>query len=227
MLAESTHIRLYPTVFTILSYIHLKPAQTRKPVSQFPPCLCFKKNNQMKTQTKPHIDLEQRVLPIKENINTMVEVAWQLTLNSLWPHMDDAVMDKQHVKKIIRKRITGDDPYKAYLQFCERILLCWKVIAEEYAFGQTETPIDWFDPKNLNGFKASEIFYKMFKKSRQRNPSAYQELSALAEAILEMAEVPLRANFNYWKNWFAENYYYDEYVLFYMCCVRNSNSFKK
>ena len=181
----------------------------------------------MKPQTQKKIELEQRVLPLQENIDTMVTVAWQLTLNSLWPHMEEAAHFQTEIKRIIRSKIVGKNPHRSYLQYCERILLCWKVLSDEFAFGQTESPIDWFDPKNVNGFKASEIFYKMFKRSRQRNPSAYRELSTLAEAILEMAEVPQRANFNHWKTWFAENYYYDEYTLFYMCCVKNSNNFKK
>lgn len=181
----------------------------------------------MKTQTKSQVDLEQRVFPINENIDTMVNTALHLTLNSLWPHMEEAAHFQIEIKRIIRSKIVGKNPHTSYLRYCERILLCWKVLSDEFAFGQSESPIEWFDPKNLNGFKASEIFYKMFKRSRQRNPSAYQELSSLAEALLEMAEAPARANFNYWKTWFAENYFYDEYTLFYMCCVKNSDNFKK
>ena len=182
----------------------------------------------MKKQNDTHASHENTVIPIRENIDTMVNTAWQLTLNSLWPHMEEAVHDAQFVKKIIREKITsGKDPYQNYLVYCERILLCWKVMVQEYAFGQMEMPHTWFDPKNENGFKVSKIFHALLKKERLRNARANAEIKALAEAVLELVEIPNKINFNYWKNWFAEAYAYDEYILFYMCCIKNIRNLKK
>jgi hypothetical protein len=116
---------------------------------------------------------ENQVIPVRENVNLLVNTAWQLTLNSLWPHMEEAVDDEQFVKKFIRTKIAhGQDPYKNYLEYCQRILLCWKIINQEYAFGQMEMPHNWFDPKNEEGFKITNIFYKLLQKERKRTPMA-------------------------------------------------------
>jgi hypothetical protein len=163
-------------------------------------------------QYKP-ADPGYTILPIKENINAMVNAAWVLSITCLWPFTCFSEKEMEEGKKHIRRFMINEaDPYKAYMEYCQRILLLTKqrIHGPCHVIPQD----DFFHPLNKNGFTQTEGLFKQLQHDRTKFRLYRQELKALSEAILDIAEEPDLENFHYWVSWFLSHFAYSEYTLF-------------
>src|SRR4051794_3983043 len=63
------------------------------------------------------------------NINLLTETAWQLSSTALWNHAEFSEVKKEEARKAIRQYLkTSEDPYQAYLVYCQRVLMARQYI---------------------------------------------------------------------------------------------------
>ena len=155
------------------------------------------------------------------NIPLMVNMAWQLATSCLWPHTAishrHTAMAKQHIRRLL---LYAADPYMAYLEFGERILLTRQGGSGHKTHAMSASPGSWLHPGNKKGYAASVALFRDMPACRKTIAGYRPEFKALPEALLEMAEAPFKNNFNYWAAWFNERQAYGECILFYCCCSK-------
>ncbi len=167
---------------------------------------------------------EPPIYPIKENIKGMVKCAWQLAKVSLW--MGQQLPRREEIKAqgTIKSFISNQaDPYKGYLEMCQRILLVHKELTQSRDHVIKESSSRYFNPYNESGFVLSVNLFAELQQRRLIEPLHNIELKAFCEAILDMAEDPDEEIFCYWLNWFGERDAVIEPDLFYSSC-RKTNS---
>lgn len=162
------------------------------------------------------------IYPIKDNVDGMADTAWILAMISLWPTSTYSAIEIFETKKCIRRFLVSViDPYIAYKEFCQRILLTRKYQLDNPAQAISEIPTIWFH-SNKNGFLLSSVWFNSLQQIRSKLPLHKLEMKALAEAILEMAEENSPNNFHYWITWFKERNAPDELMLFSMFTAYNN-----
>src|SRR5689334_202520 len=76
---------------------------------------------------KTHLSSVNRQL--SSNLDLLTDTAWQLSGTALWNHAEFSEMEKEAARKAIRQYLkTSEDPYQAYLVYCQRVLLARQYI---------------------------------------------------------------------------------------------------
>ncbi|MEP7107654.1 MAG: hypothetical protein ABI760_06715 [Ferruginibacter sp.] len=158
------------------------------------------------------------IYPIKEDIEAMVNTAWVLSIRCLWPSTRFSVKDCSDANKFIRGFIINEtDPYKAYMEYCQRVLLAERQLIYDPCYKINPVPVEWFNSSNRNGFIQSLEWFQKLKQIRIKRPLYKQAMKTFCEAILDIVEVPTIDNFNYWLTWFKEKdapVYLIHFILF-------------
>lgn len=137
-------------------------------------------------------------------IEPFVNAAWNFAYSSLWNSTQFSTKEIQTAKdKIEEYFLLAKNPRKAFLSFCQRVLL-----ARQYVSGAKgrymPLPSMWFDKNNEFGFAGTKAWYAEIKNVRTSLPNYKEDIRALAEAILEYSEEPTAQNFAYWRRYFIE-----------------------
>lgn len=140
----------------------------------------------------------------QSQVNHLVDTAWNFAYSCLWNNMQFSSREVQVSKEKIREYFElAKLPRKAFLTFCQRILLARHYI-NSVKGRYLPLPSQWFDKENELGFAGTKEWYWEIKSIRTSLPSYKEELKALAEAVLEYSEEPTSKNFNYWRSYFIE-----------------------
>lgn len=154
------------------------------------------------------------VIPDKKNIPLMADTAWILLAVSLGPSTIYDKPTEKMAKAFIRAFMSADkDPYKAYAEFCQRILMARRFIDQNPDYDFNSTIPHWLDPRNHHGFAGTAGWFEKLAEKRKADPIYLLELKAFPEALLELSEEPASANFHYWADWFLERGAHDQYLL--------------
>lgn len=135
---------------------------------------------------------------------TLVDTAWLFAYTMLWNHQTFSGNEIKEAKYYIKEYITtAKNPRKAFLNFCQRIIIARQnaaVLNTDYL----ALPSLWFDAENIEGFAATKEWLQAVKSIRYSLPTYQIELRALAEAVLEFSEEPTAKNFAYWRRYFID-----------------------
>jgi hypothetical protein len=130
--------------------------------------------------------------------------AWLFASSIRWNSTHVSTIEIEASKEKIKEYLRlSRDPRKAFLAFCQRIVLAQGPFADDQG-NCLFLPSAWLDRRNKAGFAATKPAYDEIKKVRASLPQYYRELKALAEAVLEFSEEPTQKNFQYWKSYFRE-----------------------
>lgn len=137
-------------------------------------------------------------------VEHLVDAAWNFAYSSLWNSTQFSPKEIQRTKEKIEEFfILAKNPHKAFLSFCQRVLLARQYVTN--AKGRyLPLPSVWFDRNNEWGFVGTAKWFYEIRRTRDSLPSYKEELKALAEAVLEYSETPTAQNFTYWRNYFIE-----------------------
>lgn len=133
-----------------------------------------------------------------------VNAAWNFAYSSLWNSTHFSEREICNAKEKIEVYFTlAKNPRKAFLSFCQRVLL-----ARHYVNAGTSRylplPSVWFDRNNEYGFVGTAKWFYEVRRTRESLPTYKEELKALAEAVLEYSEEPTVQNFAYWRAYFID-----------------------
>lgn len=147
-------------------------------------------------------------VPGKQPANSnehFVNIAWLFAYTVLWNHQNFSVNEQKEAKYFIREIITkANNPRKAFLNFCQRIILARqniRLLNTDYL----ALPSLWLDSENVEGYAATKEWLHAIKSLRYSLPAYQIEIKALAEAVLEFSEEPTTKNFSYWRAYFIEH----------------------
>lgn len=161
------------------------------------------------------------VIPDKKNIPLMIQAAWYLLVSGLFVFKNYNMATEKTAKAFIRSFIeAGADPYKAYLEFCQRIFMARHYIFQHSGYHFTSSILSWLDPDNKHGFAGTATWFNKLQEKRTIQPTYLLELKAFPEAMLELAEEPAKDNFHYWAEWFIEREARDQYLMLQMVGVK-------
>lgn len=160
-------------------------------------------------KTAPLYSTELYVVPGLKSTATadekLVHTAWLFAYTMLWNHQTFSGNEIREAKFFIKELIlTAKNPRKAFLNFCQRIILARQNVAALNT-DYLALPSLWFDAENVEGFAATKEWLQAVKSIRYSLPTYQIELRALAEAVLEFSEEPIAKNFNYWRSYFIEH----------------------
>ena len=149
---------------------------------------------------------------------------WELAKATLWPGKAFPKAEEKETKKIIKSYLINEtDPYKAYLELCQRILLVFKRVTRRGPVIR-ETPSEYFNPGNGSGFALSAPWFAAIQQNRGSDPLHEHAIKAFCEAILDMTEDPCEEIFCFWLNWFRNREASAEYRLFYSCRIKTNST---
>ena len=137
-------------------------------------------------------------------VENLVNAAWNFAYSSLWNSTQFSAKEIRYAKEKIEEYFTlAKNPRKAFLSFCQRVLLARQYV--NTARGRyMPLPSVWFDKNNEYGFVGTKSWYTEIKNVRVSLPTYKEEIKALAEAVLEYSEEPTLQNFTYWRSYFIE-----------------------
>lgn len=160
----------------------------------------------MKTKSNSHPELKviRGFFHEETEVAPLVHSAWNFAYSSLWNAVQFSTKEINAAKENITEYFQlAKDPRKAFLSFCQRVLL-----ARQYISGGKERympiPSQWFDKNNEVGFAGTKTWYADIRNIRASLPNYKQEIKALAEAVLEYSEEPTIQNFHYWRAYFID-----------------------
>ena len=110
--------------------------------------------------------------------------------------------------------INTNNPYDAYMEFCERLLLALDNYTCHFsgtAFGHNA--LDWLRCKN-NGYACTESLYHQLLQKRKLNAMYKMNWRSLAEAVLDCIEDGSPERFEYWIHWFRVRHARFEMFIF-------------
>jgi hypothetical protein len=130
--------------------------------------------------------------------------AWLFASSTLWNSTHFSTKEREAcIEKIKEYLRLSRDPRKAFLAFCQRIVLAQGPFVDNLG-NCLLLPSAWLDKRNKLGFATTRPAYNEIKRVRESLPQYRRELKALAEAVLEFSEEPTQKNFQYWKSYFSE-----------------------
>lgn len=138
------------------------------------------------------------------NLDGLTDTAWTFVHSALWNCTQFTTKEINAAKgKIAEYLRLSKQPRKAFLSFCQRVLLA------RYYLNITDgrflpLPSAWLDRSNEKGFASTKGVYDEVRAIRESLPGYKAEIKALAEAVLEFSEEPTEQNFLYWRNYFTE-----------------------
>lgn len=160
----------------------------------------------MKTKRMYQPELTVIVGGLEEQSQTrhLVNAAWNFAYSSLWNNVQFSSKEIRESKEKISEYFELSKlPRKAFLSFCQRVLLARQYVNN--AKGRyMPLPSLWFNKENEFGFPGTKQWFAEIKSIRSSLPCYKEEIKALAEAILEYSEEPTANNYHYWRNYFIE-----------------------
>ena len=141
----------------------------------------------------------------KENLQHLTSAGWSIAKASLFYLHNYNENEMEKITGFINRSLSNaNDPYLAYLEFCQRILLAHEYL-KRFKGGTLSThALIWLRSGKGMGFGKTKQLYNKLLKIRKTKPLWKKEWKELAEAVLDLVEGPLRENFEYWVNWFRE-----------------------
>jgi len=141
------------------------------------------------------------------NIDTLTDAAWNIAYTSLW---NTEIFSKEEIKfarSWIKNFIMNTpDPYNAYLEFCQRVLMARRVaIDNQYTY--IPAPTWYFSTGNAKGFAGTGPWFEKLMYYRKSFPLYRHQWKVLPEAILSMYEDNSASNFHYWRTWFIVRHF--------------------
>jgi hypothetical protein len=160
----------------------------------------------------------EQILPIAENTTALVNAAWIIAGTSLWNGIAISKDEEKTAKKMLRREFHFFiNPYKAYLNFCQRILF---TADEMKTTALLQTPANWLAAGNDKGYASTLPDLMKLEEIRKKWPLYKVEYKVLAEAVLHMTEEPLKIHYAYWTGWFNERQLKHAAKLFNGCCAQ-------
>ena len=164
------------------------------------------RSNTMKAETisRPSLRVVKGYLNSNAEVQQLVDSAWNFAYNSLWSMTIFSTKEIEAAKARIHEYLTlAKSPRKAFLSFCQRVLLARHYINAVNG-RYIPLPSVWFDKDNPNGFVGTRKWLYEIKAIRESLPNYKQEIKALAEAVLEFSDEPSIQNYQYWRQYFIE-----------------------
>jgi hypothetical protein len=150
----------------------------------------------------------------KNNIKPYITAAWACAHTALWNEYLFALNERSKAEGFIGQYISqSKDPYKAYINFCERVLLTRQYIRNGNS-RYVPFPSTWLDPQQAYGFAGTASWHDRLGQQRKACPLFRMEWKALAEGILEMVEEGTGKFYRYWCTYFLEHKAIEELLLF-------------
>ena len=155
----------------------------------------------------------------KEYITVLANCTLQLAIAALWPNIVLPSQEDTAARHIITNRLLqAVDPYKQYLEICQRILLSREELVCNSGYRISSSP-SFYLLSDKSGYFETASWYEELLELQKTKPVFKLSFRALAESVLEIAEESTPDNFCYWTNWFKENNLGDELMLFQVFCA--------
>ena len=150
-----------------------------------------------------------------ENLDTLAAAGWSFARPILFSSRLYNESRREKIHGYIRRFMaSAGDPYKAYLEFCLRILLALDHIARyEKGLLTTGAPV-WFNPSFSEGFARTEPMYERYLQKKTGRSLWGKNWKALTESVLDITEDATTENFEYWINWFRQRRAWVQLYLF-------------
>jgi hypothetical protein len=164
------------------------------------------RSNTMKAETifRPSLRVVKGYLNANAEVQQLVDSAWNFAYNALWGMTIFSSKEINAAKARIHEYLTlAKNPRKAFLSFCQRVLLARHYITQVKG-RYIPLPSVWFDKDNQNGFIGTRSWFQEIKAIRESLPNYKQEIKALAEAVLEFSDEPSVNNYQYWRQYFID-----------------------
>lgn len=140
----------------------------------------------------------------QSGINHLVNTAWNFAYSALWNCTQFSTKEIEAAKEKIAEYLhLFKNPQKAFLIFCQRVVLARYYISKNAGYS-IPLPSVWLDRNNEHGFADTKLWYDEIKTLREAMPGYKAEIKALAEAVLEFSEEPTTQNYQYWRQYFID-----------------------
>jgi hypothetical protein len=159
----------------------------------------------MNTKQKKIQPYDTGVLHEKEELELFAKAGWTFANVCLFYNQHFYDHELKRVRGQIYRFISNtNNPYDAYMEFCQRILLAVDYFTKYQRGAFCMNACVWFQPSCKNGYAKTGSMYERLLKKREKNPSWKKQWKPLAEAVLEISEGHIDEKFEYWINWFEE-----------------------
>lgn len=138
-----------------------------------------------------------------DSSTTPTDTAWLFAYSSLWNNLSFSETEKSQTKSLIAGWLKGKNPRKAFVHFCQQIILA-RLHIQSLQHQYLALPSIWFDPETTEGYATIKDWLDEIRAIRSSVPDFKIEIKALAEAVLELSEEPTTENFLYWRQYFIE-----------------------
>jgi hypothetical protein len=156
------------------------------------------------TIATPSLKVVKEYRDTNAEVARLVNSAWNFAYNSLWSMNTFSSKEIETAKESIYEYLTlAKSPRKAFITFCQRILLARNYV-KACKGRYIPLPSIWFDRDFKDGFVGTRKWYAEIKTIRESLPNYKQEIKALAEAVLEFNDEPSIQNYQYWRQYFIE-----------------------
>ncbi|MBL7748766.1 MAG: hypothetical protein JNM19_15115 [Chitinophagaceae bacterium] len=142
--------------------------------------------------------------PANNEMVHLVNTAWLFACAALWNHLQFSAKETANAKQKIEALLSKEDKEKAFLNFCQRVLLARQYVTKTPG-RYIPLPSVWLDDNNKLGFTGTENWYNKINSVRQSLPAYKEEIRAMAEAILELSKEPSSKNYQYWRSYFIDH----------------------
>ena len=132
----------------------------------------------------------------KSEIEQFTFAAWNFAHTVLWPEQQFCKEDKERALTFIHTYfVQAKDKRKAFIGFCERI-----VITNKFITGQptrfVPNPSVWFNFNYEHGFAGTKSWFQQIQAKREDIPDYMKHLTVIAENYLEYIIKPSARVFN-------------------------------
>jgi hypothetical protein len=134
----------------------------------------------------------------------LIEIAWIFCNCALWNTTAFTADETLRAKELIQKILTDDKEDKSFAIFVQRVIL-YRTYLINQPGRYVPLPSVWLDPDNKLGFSSTAAWYDRISVIREAVPGYKQGIKAFATSLVELAESPSAAHYNYWKNYFIDH----------------------
>lgn len=152
----------------------------------------------------PRLSVVKETTAIEKSQAALADAAWNFAHTALWNDVQFSSKETENARQKIAAFLEGHNAEKAFVAFCERVLLARHYITK--APGRyIPLPSIWLDNNNKLGFAGTERWHDDIKTVRDSVPGYKTGIRALAEAMLELSRDPSANNYRYWRNYFIDH----------------------
>ncbi len=140
----------------------------------------------------------------KEKITLLARNAWTITHAFVFGHLQFTTAEKKKAIHEIEQYIMEAENEENGLRiFLERIIL-FTQYKKTTGYNGHLLPSVWLSAAAPDGFAQTGAPMKQILDMRKSIPAYRIEIKALAEALIEIAALPSKQNFVYWKDYFTQ-----------------------